>query len=322
MLGQSGEKIYKYTTSTPWNFSSWTNSGKSYNLIHRIDSDGLAFSSDGLTMYILSGTQVVEVPLETAWSPETAYTGVISVSGEDSAPVSLCKTSDGLNLYMLGDTGNDINRYTLSPANKINTATFVNALVHSTDNTATGITCNSTASTFWITGPTNDRIYQVANSGSSGALGSFTQTTNIDISKHDNIPNDVFLSSNGNYLYFTGQQYDGVYKINLTTANTLIGYDQRKLDISSQTTSPISITRNSGCDILFVNDVNLLLQYDLSSPNGSLNGGSYSLKYLYIAAVTGGATTPEDMHLSRDEKTLYILDSGSDSVKSYGLRFK
>jgi hypothetical protein len=321
MLGQAGEKIYKYTTSTPWTFSSWTNSGKSYNLVHRIDSDGLAFSSNGLTMYILSGTQVVEVPLETAWSPETAYTGVISVSGEDSAPVSLCKTSDGLNLYMLGDGSNDISRYTLSPANKINTATYVNAVSHSTDASATGFTCDSTASTFWITGP-NDRIYQISNGASSGSLGTLTQITNIDLTRHDNIPNDVFLSSNGNYLYFTGQQYDGVYKINLTTPNTLIGYDQRKLDISSQTTSPISITRNSGCDTLFVNDINLLLQYDLSSPNGSLNGASYSLKYLYIAAVTGGATTPEDIHLSRDEKTLYILDSGSDSVKSYGLRFK
>jgi hypothetical protein len=320
MLGQSGEKIYKYTTSSPWNFSSWTNSGKSYNLIHRIDSDGLAFSSDGLTMYILSGTQVVEVPLETAWSPETAYTGVISLSGEDSAPVSLCKTSDGLNLYMLGDTGNDISRYTLSPANKINTATYVNAVSHSTDSAATGFTCDSTGSTFWITGPGNDRIYQISNSGSSGSLGSFTQTTNIDISRIDNVPNDVFLSSNGNYLYLTGQQYDSILRFDLTTSNTLVGYDRHLLDISSETTAPISITKSQDSTKLFVNDVNVILQYEIS--NLSINNTTYSQKSLYVGSSAGGAVTPKDIHLSLNGNYLYVLDQNQDEVKVYNTILK
>jgi hypothetical protein len=322
-MGITNDKIFRLSSSTAWG-SSWSAAGtdKVYNLAHRLNPDALCFSSDGLIMYFISETTVVQIQLETPWHPDSAYSGVLLVNGQDSAPVSLCKTSDGLNLYMLGDTGNDINRYTLGTAHKITTGSFNTVVSHGTgDNLVTGIECNSTASIFWLTGPT-DRIYQVANNGASGALGTFTQSTNLDLTRVDTAPIDLFLGDSGNYLYFTGQENDGVYRLTLLTPNSIVGYEERKLSISSQTTSPLAITRNSSCDKLFVIDVNLLLQYDLPAVNGEIRLGSYSGKYLYIAPSTGGATTATDMHLTRNNKYIYIPDTTSDTVKNYSARFK
>lgn len=324
MLGQSGDKIYRYTTSTGWSFSSWSSAGTNnvYNLAHRLDSAGLCFDYSGTMMYFINGTTVVQIPLETAWQPDSAYSAIMSVSGQDTAPVSICETSDGLNLYMLGDGGNDIQRYILAAANKITTHSVSTAVAHGTgDNLVTGIECNSTASVFWLTGPT-DKIYQIANSGSSGALGSFTQTTNIDVSRIDNMPIDINLSSNGNYLYFTGQQYDSIYRLDLTTNSTLVGgYYTYILDISSQTTSPVSITKSQNSKKLFVHDVNFILEYSIPS-NLSIVETTYAQKYLYTGTSAGGAVTPKDIHLSLNGKYFYVLDQNQDEVKVYNTILK
>lgn len=319
MLGQANDKILRYTTSTPWNFSSWSNSGKSYNLIHRLDSDGMCFSYDGLTMYILSGTQVVQVPLETAWCPETAYTGVISVSAEDTAPVSICKTSDGLNLYMLGDTGNDINRYTLSPANKINTATFVNAVVHSTDASATGLTCNETGSTFWIIGPTNDILYQISNSGTNGVLGTLSQITNFSVSAFDATTFGIHYDINDNSLFFTGQTSDAVYKIKLGSQKSLIGAYLREISVSSRSTTWKSFEKSFDGKSLYLSNDNVIFQYTISLDN-EITNATYDNKFLYVGSLVGGPAAIKELVFAKDGLKFYFLDNTNDRLQSWKIK--
>ena len=88
------------------------------------------FADDGNKLLLMhtSSDTVYMLDLSTQYEPTTAShdgTNVVYVGDKESAPFSVQMSPDGLNLYVLGSVGDDINQYTLTTAWDLTTATFV-----------------------------------------------------------------------------------------------------------------------------------------------------------------------------------------------------
>lgn len=321
MAEQTGDKIHRYTFPTAWSVSSTpsTNSTKTYNLAHDVNPSGLAFNDDGTMMYYIdASSSIKQIPLKTAYFPDTAYSATSLVSGQDSLPRSFCMDSTGSRLYLLGDTNNDIFRYDFGENNSIATLAYASSSVDITarDATGTGLECNFDASKFWLVGSTNDTIYELSNSGTGGALGTLTLDISYPTTRIDSIPNGLRLSDDGTKLYFTGMSTDNIYQINLTTPNTLVGYDDRSFSVSSQSTTCRALTIDKDGKYLYMYGDQSLFQYNLTA-NGPLTSATYPNKFLYVGTAVSGPVTPVDFSMSPNGYYFYILDQNLDNVRVY-----
>ena len=177
------QKVYQYTLNTAWDISTAFYDSKFFSVSAQ-DSDptGIFFKSDGLEMYVSgdNNDRINQYTLSSAWDVSTAsFTGFISVSAEDTNVNGLHFKSDGLTMYIIGDTNNKVFQYTLGSAWNITTASYASKSLDFTsqDTTARGVVLKSDGVKAYVLGASNDRIYQ------------FTLSTPYDISTatYDNV---------------------------------------------------------------------------------------------------------------------------------------
>ena len=75
------------------------------------------FKPDGLKMYVLgfAGDDVNEYNLSTAWDVSTAsFLQLFSLSAQETSPNGIFFKPDGLRMYIVGLTGDDVNEYNLT----------------------------------------------------------------------------------------------------------------------------------------------------------------------------------------------------------------
>lgn len=162
--GQLDDEVNEYSLSSAWDIST-----ASYTQNFSVSSQdglplGLAFKSDGSKMYVLGqqGKDVNEYSLSTAWDISTAsYVQNFSVSSQEIYPTGLAFASDGLNMYVTGVDGDDINQYALSSAWDISTASYVqNFSVSSQDTTPRGLAFKSDGTRMYVVGDSSDSVYE------------------------------------------------------------------------------------------------------------------------------------------------------------------
>ena len=118
IIGTANDTVYQYTLSIAWDVSTATYASKSVSVSSQDSyTIGLAFSSDGLAMYVVGQVhyKIYQYTLSTAWDVSTASyaSKSVSVSSQDTAPYSPSFSSDGLAMYIVGDSHNTIYQYTI-----------------------------------------------------------------------------------------------------------------------------------------------------------------------------------------------------------------
>ena len=126
----------QYTVSTPWDISTASVSGTTYNTT-ALDSKGgsVVFNLDGTKMYFLSGNNgsntLFQLSLSTAWDIGTAsYTGKsVNLTAVDNFGCYACFSDNGLNFYD-GKWGSPtVYHWSLSTAWDISTSSYVGSYV-------------------------------------------------------------------------------------------------------------------------------------------------------------------------------------------------
>jgi len=88
----------------------------------------MMFNDDGSKLYVMGniGKDINEYDLSTNYDISTAEFNkiVLDVRSKEAGPTSMMFNDDGSKLYVMGDSGDDINEYTLSTNYDISTATF------------------------------------------------------------------------------------------------------------------------------------------------------------------------------------------------------
>jgi sugar lactone lactonase YvrE len=121
VTGEVSSTIYQYTLSTAWDLSTASYDSVSFSVSGQDTGlNGVFFNPDGLTMFAstYNNDSVYQYTLSTAWNVSTASYGSVSfsVNSQDASPTAVTFSSDGTEMYILGDDNNSIFQYSTSIA--------------------------------------------------------------------------------------------------------------------------------------------------------------------------------------------------------------
>ena len=156
VAGWSNQRVFEYHLTTGFDISTASYDSNLSISSNASGSKGLAFNSDGTKMFVNcdnSSDEVVEYTLSTGFDVSTAsYDSSFVTQSQDTSPQGIAFSNDGKKMFVAGDTGDDINEYTLSTGFDVSTASFVGSFdVSSQGTTPTGITFNNDGTKMFIT---------------------------------------------------------------------------------------------------------------------------------------------------------------------------
>jgi sugar lactone lactonase YvrE len=148
------------------------------------------------------------------------YSGLSkSIGTEETAPTGLFISPDGLNMYVNGTTGDDVNQYTLSTAWNVSTATFVRLFSTSAQDSAPqDIFFKPDGLSMFIMGNTNDTVFQYTLSSAFDISTATYASKSFSVASQETTPNGLWFKPDGTVMYIVGSTSDTVFQYTLGTA--------------------------------------------------------------------------------------------------------
>jgi sugar lactone lactonase YvrE len=306
IVGQAGKDVNEYDLSTAWDVSS-ASFVQNFSIVAQEDNPtGLFFKPDGTKMYVTGadGDDINEYDLSTPWDISTAsYIQNFSFSAQDTEPRGTWFSNDGIKMYVVGDTGNDVNEYTLSTPWDVSSASFVQVFSISSQTTSPqGFVIDPNGGVFFVNA--GSTVFQYTIGGFSVAA----QEAN---------PADVFFKDDGTKMYITGTIGDDVNEYDLSTAwdITTASYLQ-VFSVAAQETNPTSLFFKPDGLKMYVlgtvgQDVN---EYALSTP-WDVSSSSYTTNF----STASQAPQPRGCWFKPDGTKMYVSCATNDAVYQYSL---
>jgi len=164
VVGASGRDVNEYDLSTAWDVSTAVFL-QSFSVAAQDTSPfSVFFKPDGLKMYVVGNQsdRVNEYGLSTAWNVSTAsFVQSFSVNAQETQPHGLFFKPDGLKMYVVGETGDDVNEYDLSTAWNVFTASFVQRFsVAAQESQPYGLFFKPDGLKMYVVGRASDRVHE------------------------------------------------------------------------------------------------------------------------------------------------------------------
>ena len=244
--------------------------------------EGIAFSTDGTKMFIVgsNGDDVNEYALSAGFDVSTAtFTDAFSVAAQDTIPRGLAFNTDGTKMFVVGQTGQDVNEYTLSTGFDVSTATFVDAFsVSAQETTPKEIAFNTDGTKMFIVGSNGDDVNEYTL-GTGFDVSTATYSQNFSVSAQETEPTGIAFNTDGTKMYIVGAAGDDVNEYTLSTGFDVstASYSQN-FSVSAQDTSPSGIAFNTDGSKMFIvgTDADNVNEYDLSYSSVALGTGSFA----------------------------------------------
>jgi 6-phosphogluconolactonase (cycloisomerase 2 family) len=182
---------------------------------------GVFLKPDGTKMYVVgnTGDDINEYNLGTAWNVSTAsFVQVFSVAAQEATPVDVSFKPDGTKMYILGNTGVDINEYNLSTAWDISTASYLqNFSVSGQETNPLGFFFKPDGTKMYVIGLVGVDVneYNLSTAWNI-STASFVQV--FSVAAQEATPRSVFFKPDGTKMYVAGSGGDDVNEYSLSTA--------------------------------------------------------------------------------------------------------
>lgn len=322
----SPEWIFQYELLTAWDISSATYTGIRYSVIGEDGAQGLAFSSDGLTLYTLGSVEdrVFQYTLKEPWSLETPghlESQTFSVNTEDTGPNGVTFKTDGTKMYIAGPGTQKIYQYTLSTPWQVATASYDNisfaTIVSGTAHSPNEVIFKPDGTVMYTCDST--QIYQFTLS-TAWNVSTATYSGGFVVSAQETSAQGFYIKPDGTKLYLTGGTGDDVNEYNFGTAwnITTLSYVQ-VFSVAAQDTSPRSLYFSSdGSKMLVIGQINdLIYQYTLNTP---WNVSTAIYDNVSFSTRNQAETAPNSVTFKEpDGSIMYIVGSDIDTVIQYNL---
>ena len=215
--GRSGNSVFQYTLSDPWDIASAVFASKSFSFAGQTgQSRGTTFKDDGTAMFMVeTGDFVYQYTLSTAWDVSTAsYSGNSFDAGtQASNPYGVDIGNDGASMILVDSTTGDVYQYTLSTPWDVSTASY----------SGNSFTQPSYALTSFGVhySPLGDRIYVVSQSATGIFIYSLSTpwdistaalVGSINVGLQETGPNGCTFRPDGSRMYMCGTATDTVYQ--------------------------------------------------------------------------------------------------------------
>jgi hypothetical protein len=208
--GGSGASAGSCAHVSPYSFSSQEDTPK-----------GIAFSKSGTKMFIagIGSDAVNEYTLTGAYCIGTAsFVDSFSINSQDTVLEDLAFNKSGTKMFVVGNTDDDVNEYTLTTGWDVSTASFVDSFsVSSQDGKPHGIAFSKSGTKMFITGnDDNDVNEYTLTTGWDVSTASFVDS--FSINSQETAPRGIAFSKSGMKMFVAGDNGNDVNEYTLTTA--------------------------------------------------------------------------------------------------------
>ena len=257
-------------------------------------------------------------PAPTAWDVSTAaYIQDFSVSAQDTSPQDVFFKPDGTKMYVLGDTGNDVNEYDLSTAWDVSTAAYLqNFSVSAQDTVPTGVFFKPDGTKMYVVGNAGDAVNEYDLS-TAWDVSTAAYLQNFSVSAQELSPAGVFFKPDGTKMYVIGYTGDDVNEYDLSTAWDIstAAYLQN-FSVSAQDTVPTGVFFKPDGTKMYVvgNAGDAVNEYDLSTA-----WDISTAAYLQNFSVSAQETLPQGVFFKPDGTKMYVIGFAGDAVNEYDI---
>ena len=301
VMGQIGDDINQYDLTTPYDISTATFSQIAlYIGTEEGSSTSMLFNHDGTHLYVMGtvGDDINQYDLTTPYDISTAtFTQVLDLAAQETNPTAMLFNGNGTRLYVMGQTGDDINQYDLTTPYDISTATFsqiaLDVATQETDPTA--MLFNGDGKRLYVMGTSGDDINQYDLSTPYDISTAIFNQIALDLVAQELSPTAMLFDGDGTHLYTIGTSSRNINQYNLnpvsfTETVSNIGVVESSVNIDVQLFQE-EFTGNNGDD--FIADGKATIANVPAGLTAVLTQISPSTLRLTF---TGQATDHDDMH--------------------------
>ena len=211
ITGNTGDAVYEYTLTGAYciGTASFVDSF-SVNSQDRTPT-GFAFSKSGEKMFVVGhfDDTVNEYTLTAAWDISTAsFVDSFSITSQDELATGLAFSKSGEKMFVVGNTGDDINEYTLSVAWDVSTASFVDSFsVNSQDDEPRGIAFSKSGKKMFFVGNNANAVYEYTLS-TAWDVSTASFVDSFSVNSQEEKVRDIWFDSSGKTMFLIG--IDGI----------------------------------------------------------------------------------------------------------------
>ena len=251
-----------------------------------------------------------------------SFEGTLAIGTEQTLPTGLAVSNDGTKLYVIGQTGDEINQYTLTTVFDVTGgATFDGvALVGTEESQPEDLVFSADGTKLFIVGSGGDEVNQYTLTTAFDLTAGLTQDGQFSVAGQETDSHALRFNNDGTKLYVLGQSGDDINQYSLTTAFDItsgVTFDGSPFSVAGQETTPTAFAFNADGSQLFVlgttgDDINV---YTLNTAF-DLTAGAVFVNAFSIA---GEEVTPEGIAFSPDGDRLYVIGNTGDDVSQYSI---
>jgi sugar lactone lactonase YvrE len=184
------------------------------------NNSALYISPDGINIYITdnftTNRPINHYIMSTAWDLSSATHNYTFLTGAlENTPTGIFFSPDGLRMYVIGSSGDDVNYWSLSTAWNLATASFVAAYsIQSTNSSPKGLHFRSDGTRFWTF---ENAILEQYSLGSAWDLSNRTLDTSIQLSTSETNPTQIWWKPDGTSFFTLGRVSYRVERFDVST---------------------------------------------------------------------------------------------------------
>ncbi len=219
VIGHNCDDVNEYKLTTGFDISTATFVDSFDTESEDDDSRDVKFNQNGTKMFVLGkqNDRVCEYTLSTGFDVSSTVTFVDCASvSEESKPDELEFNPDGTKMFVMGESGDDVNEYKLSTGFDVSTATFVDSFsVNSEETVPTGLAFTYDGTKMFVVGWTGEDVNEYTlSTGFDVSTATFVDS--FSITDQDDEPGSLAFSSDGSKLFLLGRENNKVYEYSLT----------------------------------------------------------------------------------------------------------
>ncbi len=320
VVGSAGDDVHQYALSAPFDVSA-----ASFVVSFSVTSEdtfprGLAFSADGAKMFVVgdSGNDVNEYTLTTPFDVSTAtFVDSFLVASQDTSPQGLAFSADGAKMFVVGNTGDDVNEYTLAAPFDVSTATVAGSFsVKSQDTFPAGLAFSADGAKMFVVGFV-DRDVNEYTLAAPFDVTTATFAGSFSVASQEAFPRGLAFSADGAKMFVAGYDDGDVHQYALSApfdVSTAVFVDS--FSVALQDTFPIGlafsvngakmfVVGNTGQD---VNEYTLATAFDVTTAT-----------FVDSFSVASQETSPQGLAFSVNGAKMFVAGFNGEDVNEYAL---